>query len=142
VAEVLILKRKHFAEDTKPKEWSDLKWAGRPLRGDIIEIRPDGYFRVEALGEGKVGWDRNAFCLIRIPKVDPKDVEYLTKPYTDATITTAETVRYKRQYRIPQWDSLSWNKNNVTVGGKEFEEWYLDFTKFANVAGSITNKAG
>lgn len=142
MAEVLILKRKHFAEDTKPKGWSDLKWAGRPLRGDIIEIRPDGYFRVEALGEGKAGWDRNAFCLIRIPMVDSKDIEYLAKQYMDATSTKAATVQYKSQYRIIQWDSLSWNKNKVTVGGKEFEEWYLDFTKFTNVAASITNKVG
>jgi hypothetical protein len=142
MAEVLILKRKHFAEDTKPKEWSDLKWAGRPLRGDIIEIRPDGYFRVEALKEGKAGWNRDVYCLIRIPKVDEKELLYLAKSYTNATLTTAETVRYKHQYRIPQWDSIQWNKNKVTVGGKEFEEWYLDFTKFTNVSGSILNKAG
>jgi hypothetical protein len=140
VAEVLILKRKHFAEDTKPAEWSDLKWSGRPLRGDIIEVRPNGYFRVEYLGEGEHGWNRDAFCLIRLPKVSEATIAYITKSYSNATNTTPEKIRYKHQYRIVQWKQIPWQKHTVTVGGKTFEEWYIDVQKFNDV--NITNKVG
>lgn len=138
MAEVLILKRKHFAEDTKPVEWSTVKWDGRPLRGDIIEVRPNGYFRVEKLGTGEHGWDRDAFCLVRLPKVSETTIEYLMRPYNNGTATTAPTVAYKRQYRIPQWERIPWNKNTVTVGGQTFEEWYIDVNKLKDV--NIVNK--
>jgi hypothetical protein len=39
MAQFLIRKRKHFAEDTKPAEWSDLKWNGCPLRGEALGTR-------------------------------------------------------------------------------------------------------
>lgn len=139
MAEVLILKRKHFAEDAKPAEWSKVKWNGRPLRGDIISVKPNGFYRVEALGEGTHGWNRDAYCLIRLPKVDEKTIEYLMKSYTNASLTSVETVRHKHQYRIPQWESIPWKKNKVKFGIKEFEEWYIDINKVTDV--SITNKA-
>ncbi len=45
MAQILIRKRQHFAELVKPAGWSDFKWSGRPLRGDIVEVRPNGYWR-------------------------------------------------------------------------------------------------
>jgi len=56
MAQFLIRLRKHFAEDAKPDQWSDEKWAGRPLRGDVVDIRPNGFYQNWAYDEpGRAG---------------------------------------------------------------------------------------
>ena len=124
MAEILILKRKHFAEDVKPAEWSDLKWMGRPRQGDIISVQPNGTYRIEALGTGRAGWDRTAFAMIRITNASVDMLRYLMQSYSNKTGTEPETVWYKRRYRIDTWLNIPWIKNIVTVNGVTAEEWY------------------
>lgn len=145
MAEVLLLKRKHFAETMQPAKWSDLKWMGRPRQGDVVEVRENGYFRVEALGEGIHGWDRNAFALVRAPKVTYEAAKYLMDSYSDAHETefgglAAATVQYKRRYRVPDISRLPWTKNIVTINGVQFEEWYRDYNKWTNVTAAMIDK--
>lgn len=124
MAEILLLKRKHFAEDVQPPTWSDLKWMGRPRQGDVVEVRPNGYFRIEALGTGLRGWDRNAFCLVQITNVSYETLAYLRQTYSNETDTTPATVFYKARYRIASWNLIPWIKNMVTINGVTVEEWY------------------
>jgi hypothetical protein len=140
MAELLLLKRKHFAEDVKPAQWSDLKWMARPRTGDVIEVRENGFFRVEALGEGIHGWDRNAFCLVRAPRVTLAEALYLMDSYDNGTETTATTIRYKRRYRAVDLFSLPWTKNTVTINGVTVEEWYRDYTKWTDLTVAMVDK--
>lgn len=139
MAQILIKKRKHFAEDTKPSQWSDVKWNGRPLRGDIVEIRENGYWRIEALGTGQRHWDRNAFALIQVTNVDPATIRYLMDSYSNATETQQETIFYKRRYRFANWGSIPWTKTSVTINGKTAEEWYYIRNSLGGLA-VITDK--
>ena len=124
MADVLLLKRKHFAEDVKPAEWNDLKWMGRPRQGDIISVQPSYHYRIEALGEasGVRGWDRNAFCLVRLSNVPSDTIRHLMSSYIDSE--EAPTVNFKHRYRIKVWDRIPWVKNLVTIGGVTVEERY------------------
>ena len=124
MAQILIRKRPHFAEETKPASWSDMKWAGRPLRGDIVEIRENGYWRIEALGTGQRHWPREAYALIQITNVAPATIMHLMNGYDNATEGQEATIMYKRRYRFSAWDRIPWVKNIVTVGGQQVEEWY------------------
>jgi hypothetical protein len=122
MADILLLKRKHYAEDTKPDNWTDLRWEGRPLRGDIISVQPTGFYRIESLSDGEHGWDRNAFCLVRLTNVDASTIKHLVESYLDDDF--APTKSFKRRYRIAVWDKIPWIKNTITIGGVSVEEWY------------------
>ena len=123
MAQFLIRKRQHFAEETKPAAWSDLKWAGRPLRGDVVEVRENGYWRIEALGTGTHGWDREAFALIQVTNLSLQQVARYQGRYWDNQ--DAPTKWFKNRYRLATWDTtIPWIKNLVTVNGVTVEEWY------------------
>ena len=125
MAQILIRKQAHFAETVKPTEWSDLKWGGRPLRGDVVEVRENGFFRIEALGTGTHGWNREAFALIQITNLSLQQVAMYAGSYDNGTETVPTTVRFKNRYRLPNWEvGIPWIKNMVTVGGVTVEEWY------------------
>jgi hypothetical protein len=142
MGELLIKRQKHWAEDSKPANWSTLKWNSRLRQGDIIEVREDGYYRVEYLKEGIHGWNRNAFALIRIPGVNVKDLKYAGESYSNGTELSAETVFYKRRYRLVLWEQMSWNKNQVIIpeSGNTFEEWYKDFGVTGIFTSALTDK--
>lgn len=142
MAEILVRKRKHFAEDAKPAEWTDMKWNGRPMSGDIIEVRENGYYRVEALGTGTHGWSKDGFALIRIPNVSVQDVIHLARSYSNETDTTPATVFYARRYRIPNIASKPWNKKTMVIDGKTVEEWYKDFNNLNLALQIIADKVG
>lgn len=127
MAQILIRKRKHFAEDAKPPEWSDLNWLARPQRGDVVEVRENGYWRIEALGTGTHGWDREAFALIQITNLSLQQAAMYHATYDNGTDTTPTTVRFKSRYRLPNWETdIPWIKTTVTVGNPPVtaEEWY------------------
>lgn len=131
MAQILIRKRKHPAEDAKPPGWSDVKWAGRTMRGDVVEVQPDGFFRIEALGpsSGAHGWDRNAFALIEVVGLSLKDAGHLHRSYTVLPDTPEDImkktpIRIKNRYRFDKWDKIEWIKNTVEVNGVIAEEWY------------------
>lgn len=138
MAQILIRKRKHFAEDVKPDAWSDLKWSGRPLMGDVVECRENDYWRIEALGRGIHGWDREAFALIEIRNLSLQQVAMYQGSYSNATEGVPATVQFKNRYRLPNWAvDIPWIKNMVTVGDPPVtvEEWY--YTR-ANIHGIVT----
>lgn len=123
MAEFLIRKRAHFAETVQPPQWSDVKWGGRPLRGDIVEVRENGYWRIEALGTGTHGWDRAAFALIQITNLSLQQVAL----YQGGYWSEDKTVMFKNRYRLPDWEvQIPWIKTTVTVGDPPVtvEEWY------------------
>lgn len=125
MAQILIRKREHFAEAAKPAQWSDLKWSGRPLRGDVVECRENGYWRIEALGTGTHGWDREAFALIQITNLSLQQAAMYQGGYTNASESTPATVQFKNRYRLPDWaTAIPWIKNTVTVNGVTAEEWH------------------
>lgn len=123
MAQILIRKQQHWAEDAKPEGWSDLKWGGRPLRGDVVEVQENGYWRIEALGTGQRGWNRDAFALIQITNLSLQQVALYQGGYWDDP--EAPTKWFKNRYRLATWDTtIPWIKNTVTVNGVTVEEWY------------------
>ena len=124
MAEFLIRKREHFAEATKPAAWNDLKWSGRPLRGDIVEVRENGYWRIEALGTGTHGWNREAFALIQVTYLSLATARHWQGSYSNATEDQPATVWFKNRCRLNAWANVPWEKNSVTVNGVTVEEWY------------------
>jgi hypothetical protein len=144
MAEILIKRRKHWAEDEKPAEWSTMKWNGGPKQGDVVEVREDGYWRVEHLKIGKHGWNRDAFALIRVPGVKVGDLKYLKASYDNATeLQPQATVTYKNRYRFEDWNLIAWNKNKITspTSGKTFDEWYYDFGTKTALESEVADKA-
>ena len=132
MAQVLIRKRPHFAETVKPEGWSDLKWQGRPLQGDVVEVRPNGYWRIEALGTGTHGWDREAFALIEVTSVGEETIAHLAGSYIDNP--EAPTRLFKNRYHFTQWSKVPWIKTTVTINGVTVEEWYYIRAGFAGNA--------
>ena len=119
MAQILIRKRQHFAELVKPAEWSDAKWASRPMRGDIVEVRENGFWRIHALGTGGKSWNMDAFALIQITNLSLQQVAMYQGGYWD------ETKYFKNRYRYPTWDTtIPWNINTITIDGVDYEEWY------------------
>jgi len=124
VAEILLLKRKHFAEDAKPAEWSDAKWAGRPQRGDVVDVRPNGYYQVWATNQSGRGWDRESFMLVKLTNVSATTLTSL-RGWTDETHPTP----YKNRYRVGVWANVPWVKTTRTLAdGRTLEEWYYERT--------------
>jgi len=121
--QILIRKCKHFAEDAKPGAWSDLKWSARPRRGDVVEVREAGYWRIERLGTGVHGWDREAFALIEATGPAVGTVRAWAGSYSDATETQPATMQFKNRRRFPLWEAIPWVKQVVMVGGVTVEEW-------------------
>lgn len=121
MAEILLRKKLHFAETTKPAAWSDDKFARRPRQGDIVEVYPNGHFEIWATGQTGLGWDRVAFALVKLVNVDPSTWTRL-RGWTDET----HTVPYKNRYGMGTniWANIPWTKTTRTVGGVEVEEWY------------------
>jgi hypothetical protein len=129
MAELLILKRKHWAEDAKPVGWTPLKWASSPKRGDIVEVQKDGFYRIESLGTGTHGWDRDAYALIITKDSSKESIAYLSQPFTDQretefNVITTATKAYVHRYCVSV-DDIAWTKNKVSVSKKQFEEWYF-----------------
>lgn len=139
MAEFLIRKAKHFAEATQPVGWSSLKWSGRPLQGDIVEVRENGFYRIEALGTGTHGWNRDAFALIRITNLSLAAAATFSEGYSNATDIIPATKFFKHRRRLAGWASISWSKASVTVGGKLFEEWYYIRPNLTGIV--VTDKA-
>ena len=120
MAEILLRKRKHFAEDAKPAEWSDLKWAGRPQRGDVVDVRPNGFYEIWAIDQAGRGWDRDAFMLVKLTNVNVSTLPS-RRGWTDETHTTP----YKNRYRLNVWANVPWVKTTRTLpDGRTFEEWF------------------
>lgn len=140
MAQFLIRKRQHFAELVKPAAWSDLKWAGRPLQGDVVEVRENGYWRIEALGTGLRGWDRDAFALIQITNLSLAQAQSYAGGYSDETLEQPATKRFKSRYRFSAWTSVPWVKKTVTVNGVTAEEWYYVRANLGGAALTLLDK--
>ena len=125
MAQILIRKRQHFAELVQPAQWSDLKWAGRPLRGDVVEVRPNGFWRIHALGTTGKSWNMDAFALLQITNLSLQQVAMYQGSYHNATETTPPTKQFKNRYRLANWDvDIPWVKTPITIDGVTYEEWY------------------
>ena len=83
MAELLLYNKLHWYDelDDKARVEIDKKYPGkfnsRYKKGDIVEVRPDGYFT-------KHGFNKKAFAVVLMP--DVKDVEYLADPQEDGDI--------------------------------------------------------
>jgi len=80
MAELLIKDRQHWTEtasEEEKKKWTPHekdKFAGVYRVGDIVEIRPDGYWTTPGKSPG---FNKKAFGLLVIPGVPIKEVEFL-----------------------------------------------------------------
>lgn len=85
MTELLIYNKVHWMDElteeqiathkAKEANW-DKKFAARYQKGDIIEVRPDGFWT----GERAVGFNKKAFRVIAIPEMSEKDAHYLMDP--------------------------------------------------------------
>jgi hypothetical protein len=109
------------------------KFNARPIPGDIIEVHPDGFWRVEALKQGLHGWDRTARNLIRVPRLNFDIVKNLAQPSYDSDIAASKILKRKYSNYINNWETLPWKKNKVIINGREFEECYLDINSLTDI---------
>jgi hypothetical protein len=88
--DLLVYNKDHWYDETTQKRRDEVdaqfpgRFAKRNMRGDIIEVRPDGHFQN--------GFDKSAFALIQIPGV--KVDKYLQEPQWDGK-TKITTRRYR-----------------------------------------------
>lgn len=129
MAEFLILKNNSWAT-TKPATWDQQKFAGRQMAGDIVEVREDGYYRVEYLGTGRVGWDRNTFAVGRIPGLSLASC----LKFAAAHMVQDVGVLMKFRYAV-NMATTAWIKHDVVINGVTYPEWYITIAsvKKANI---------
>ena len=81
------------------------KYEARYQKGDIIEVRPDGYWL-------KRGFNKNAFCVVCRENVAKNDMDYLSGSFLEEFIhpdVSRKTLR-KRKYNI-DIDSIIFGEN-------------------------------
>ena len=92
--ELLVYNKRHWYDTTTDKRRAELdnahpgKFAGRYQRGDIVETYPDGFWDTK-------GFNRKAFCLVRIPGMI--EDRTLMKPLMDGDVELK-----KRRYALPE----------------------------------------
>lgn len=100
------------------------KYASRYQLGDIVEVRPDGYWTVEK------GWNRKAFYLIAVPglKYDEK--------YQKALEDTDGSLLRRRKWRIDPADVPAVARQKL-IDNRELTVTKLQFATFVkeNVRG-------
>lgn len=123
-AELLIYDKEHWMDKLSPTEVSKLTphdkvgYDARYQKGDVVEIRPDGFWT----GPTARGFNQDAFRVIALPGVSVKSVEKYTETQTDPTIDgEAFILKKKRRYNIQ--DGLSQkistkSLQNITITDK------------------------
>ena len=127
MAEFMILKKPHWATiadvtlDDGP--FPITKYNARQMPGDITSAKPDGFYRVEALGEGLHGWNRETWNLVRLKGLSMDTVAR----FADALVDSV-THEFKRKwkYYLDGWDLIAWTCNMVTINGVTVQECYYD----------------
>jgi len=107
MAELLVYRGPHWMDSLTVEQITELgktdkhfaeKYAARYRPGDIVEVRPDGYWSKTH------GWNRRAFNLLRLPGVTVRDAQYLTSAKevvtNPGTITETRTLEARRRYRV------------------------------------------
>jgi hypothetical protein len=144
MAEFLILKKPHWAtpSDVTPDDgpFPIAKYNARQIPGDITSVKPDGFYRVEALGQGTHGWNRETWNLVRAPKITYEAAVGYAASLFDNTDPNAPTLKRKWRFYIENFSSLPWVKNMVTINGVTVEECYLDFTTLKQIRDAIKER--
>jgi len=100
MAELLIYDKDHWMDSLTEEQIAKLvsenkefqsKYDERYQRGDVIEVRPDGYWT----GEKAKGFNRNAFRVISVPNISRENLEYLTESLADG-----DDIKKARKYNI------------------------------------------
>ena len=130
MAELLCLARDHWTDrrgSGKPKEWSQEKYDRRLRVGDVVEVREDRFFRIEALGEGVHGWNRDAYFVVRIPWMTVAQAGQFSGAEWDNHEAKNKTMIRHRQYSV-DWDDVQANLSMVGTSllAKAFTERWLD----------------
>lgn len=82
MAELLIYNTTHWMDLLKEDRWKELesacpswaeRYARRSVRGDVIEVRPDGYWT----GGKAKGYDRSVFRVVCVTDVTSTSAVYL-----------------------------------------------------------------
>ena len=123
MAELLVYNKEHWMDkltqteiDGYVKKYGDewlAKYKRRYQKGDIVEVRPDGYF-------DKHGFNKKAFIVVKVGNntVKLKDAEYLAKPSVEIKNAGTDyqqiTVLKKRRYNIDT-SKLSLTDNKAQV---------------------------
>ena len=139
MAQLLIRKRPHWTNGTKPAEWSEAKWRARPSPGDIVEVREDGYWRCEATQTGLRHWPREVFALVQVTTLSVDEAKRFQGGYVEFD-KGKNAKRFKSRFRLAHWDAVPWVVTPVVVGGATQEEWsYTCASLSASMA--LTDKA-
>jgi hypothetical protein len=96
VAEFLIYNKNHWSEDVPQKEkdkWTEkekAKFAMCQRKGDVVEIRPDGFWDAR-------GFNKDAFAVVKVPGLSLEDA----KQYSGRLVDGENNVIKKFKYTIP-----------------------------------------
>lgn len=144
MAEFLVLKKPHWAtvNDVTPDggPFPLAKFNARQMPGDITSVKPDGFYRVEALGQGTHGWNRNTWNLIRAPRISYELAMAYASPLMDMTNPNRPISKRKWRFYVENYALLPWIKNMVTINGVTVEECYLNFTTLKQIRDAIKEK--
>jgi len=121
MAEFLIYNKTHWMDELTPEQlkqnqlkyshW-DEKYNARYQIGDILEIRPGGFFT----GPKAHGWDHNAFRLVVVKGL--KADEFLTQPLVKVEIVTP--IQYDKKDNVVTKETLlKRRKFSLDIAGTE-----------------------
>lgn len=108
--ELLIYNKIHYLDTLTEKEVTALianggttkdKYDARHKKGDIVEVRPDGYWT----GLHARGFDKEAFSVLSVPGVNHAENKHLMNPYIEreenADRHIVERIVRRRKYQVP-----------------------------------------
>ena len=85
MADLLIFDKEHYMDSWTPVELANRikddptieeKYNRRYQKGDVIEVRPDGYWS----GIKGRNFDKNCFCVVSIPDKELSEIKFLDEP--------------------------------------------------------------
>jgi len=122
MAEFLIYNKTHWMDALTNKQkdelrvrdkYFDTKYNARYQKGDIIEVRPDGYWT----GQNARGFDTSAFKVVSVPglEVDTTKMQSVLGNVTINSKTSTNVLIKRRRFAIPAAAKVGANIVNIKV---------------------------
>jgi len=101
MAEFLLFNKDHWTKG-KPEETQE-KFLGCYKKGDVVEVREDGYWDTR-------GFNKKAFCVIKIPKMPLKDAQKYMGP-----LEVPDGIEYINDEPFPKYKIVATRKYRFDV---------------------------
>lgn len=121
MAEFLIYNKEHWMDALNQEQIDEYvkkypkfmdNYNARQQKGDVIEVRPDGYWT----GPKAPGYDENVFLLVSVPRLKFEDAEKYGEPLYQqfpVSVLNEETSEFEEEWKEKLIKKRKYNFSNV-----------------------------